>query len=84
MLYIALNENFKWGIPKTINWFKSNEIVPFEFDDINSPTEYFFPVKFQGKWGLYYALKQEMVIEPQYEDAIGLSEGLFAVKKIML
>lgn len=81
MLYIALDEKFKWGIPKTISWFKGNEIVPFEFDDIKSPTEYFFPVKFQGRWGLYYALKQEMVIEPQYEDAIGLSEGLFAVKK---
>ena len=80
-LYMALNEEFKWGIPNTFSWYSGNEILPFEFDDINPPTENFYPVKYQGKWGLYYALKKEMVIEPQYEDATGLSEGLFAVKK---
>lgn len=80
-LYMALNEDFRWGIPKTFSWYPGNEILPFEFDDINPPTEEFFPVKYQGKWGLYYAMKKEMVIEPQYEDATGLSEGLFAVKK---
>ncbi|MBQ7424584.1 MAG: WG repeat-containing protein [Prevotella sp.] len=80
-VYMALNEEFKWGIPKTISWYPGNEILPFEFDDINPPTDDFYPVKLQGKWGLYYALKKDMAIEPQYEDAIGLSEGLLAVKK---
>ena len=80
--FMAMNEDCKWGIPKEkVFWDKETEILPFEFDDINAPTENFYPVKFQGKWGLYYALKKDMVIEPQYEDAIGLSEGLFAVKK---
>lgn len=79
-IYMALNEDFKWGVLKDDSWF-GNEILPFEFDDINPPTEDFYPVKYQGKWGLYYASKKEMVIEPQYEDAAELSEGLFAVRK---
>lgn len=88
--FMAMNDKFKWGIP---NWHKETavgfdgiihketEILPFEFDDINVPTDDFYPVKYQGRWGLYYARKKEMVIEAQYEDAIGLAEGLLAVKK---
>jgi len=80
--FMAMNEDFKWGIPKQrVFWDKETEILPFDFDDINAPTEDFYPVKYQGRWGLYYARKKEMVIDPQYEDALGLSEGLFAVKK---
>ena len=76
ILFMAMDENFKWGILETL---------PFDFDEINLPTEDFYPVKFQGKWGLYYSSqyfkKQEMVIKPQYEDALRLSEGLWGVKK---
>lgn len=79
---MAMNDKFKWGIPKKrVFWDKETEILPFEFDDINVPTDDFYPVKYQGRWGLYYARKKEMVIEAQYEDAIGLAEGLLAVKK---
>lgn len=98
--FMAMNDKFKWGIPKKRvfrdketgilpvgfdgiipNRDKETEILPFEFDDINVPTDDFYPVKYQGRWGLYYARKKEMVIEAQYEDAIGLAEGLLAVKK---
>lgn len=80
--FMAMNDKFKWGIPKKrVFWDKETEILPFEFDDINVPTDDFYPVKYQGRWGLYYARKKEMVIEAQYEDAIGLAEGLLAVKK---
>lgn len=80
--FMAMNDKFKWGIPKErVFWDKETEILPFEFDDINVPTDDFYPVKYQGRWGLYYARKKEMVIEAQYEDAIGLTEGLLAVKK---
>lgn len=80
--FMAMNDKFKWGIPKKrVFRDKETEILPFEFDDINVPTDDFYPVKYQGRWGLYYARKKEMVIEAQYEDAIGLAEGLLAVKK---
>lgn len=80
--FMAMNDKFKWGIPKK-RVFRDKEtgILPVEFDDINVPTDDFYPVKYQGRWGLYYARKKEMVIEAQYEDAIGLAEGLLAVKK---
>ncbi len=93
--FMAMNDKFKWGIPNwdketevevlpaTFDGKipKKTEILPFEFDDINVPTDDFYPVKYQGRWGLYYAREKEMVIEAQYEDAIGLAEGLLAVKK---
>lgn len=95
--FMAMNDKFKWGIPNWdketevgvvppatfdgIIMDKETEILPFEFDDINVPTDDFYPVKYQGRWGLYYARKKEMVIEAQYEDAIDLAEGLLAVKK---
>ena len=74
--FMTMDENFKWGIER---------VLPFIFDDINSPTNGFFPVNFHGKWGLYFSKRfskiQEMVIEPQYEDALRFSEGLWGVKK---
>lgn len=80
--FMALNDNFKWGIPKKrVFWDKEKEILPFIFDDINTPTEEIYPVKYEGKWGLYYSGKKVFVIEPQYEDASVIREGLWAVKK---
>lgn len=80
--FMALNDNFKWGIPKKrVFWDKEKEILPFIFDDINTPTEEIYPVKYEGKWGLYYSRKKVFVIEPQYEDASVIREGLWAVKK---
>lgn len=80
--FIAMNENFKWGIPqKKYFWNHEPEILPFIFDDINAPTENIYPVKYNGKWGLYYSLWKEFLIDPQYEDASIISEGLWAVKK---
>ena len=80
--FMAMNDNCKWGITKERHfWDKEVDILPFEFDDIKTPTTNFYPVKKDGKWGLYYSIRKDMVITPQYEDAIGLSEGLYAVKK---
>lgn len=80
--FMAMNDDFKWGIPKKNSpWDKEKEILPFEFDDINTPTDNYYPVKYQGKWGLFFSLKKEMVIEPQYEDSLVISEGLWGVKK---
>ena len=80
---MALNDNFKWGIPKKrVFWDKEKEILPFIFDDINTPTEEIYPVKYEGKWGLYYSRKKVFVIEPQYEDASVIREGLWAVKNV--
>lgn len=75
---MALNENLKWGIPERKGWNGKMEL-PFEFEDINACTGCYYPVKFQGKWGIYHAFKNEMVIEPQYDDAKRLCEGLWAV-----
>lgn len=71
--FIAMDENFKWGV--------IGKRFSFNFDDINLPTGGLYPVKLQGKWGLYYLEENTMVIEPQYEDASILSEGLWGVKK---
>lgn len=80
--FMAMNEDFKWGIPKKrVFWDKETEILPFEFDDINAPTENIYPVKYNGKWGLYYSRWKEFLIDPQYEDASIIKEGLWAVKK---
>lgn len=81
-VFIAMSENFKWGIPKKKDfWNNETEILPFIFDDINAPTEDIYPVKYNGKWGLYYTRGKEFVIDPQYEDASIIREGLWAVKK---
>lgn len=81
-VFIAMNENFKWGIlEKKRSGNKETEILPFIFEDINAPTEDIYPVKYYGKWGLYYSRGKEFVIEPQYEDASIIREGLWAVKK---
>lgn len=77
-----MNENFKWGILEKKRFGnKETEILPFIFEDINAPTEDIYPVKYYGKWGLYYSRGKEFVIEPQYEDASIIREGLWAVKK---
>lgn len=78
---MALNENLKWGIPKRKGWDGKTEIIPFEFEDINACTGCYYPVKIKGKWGIYHEFKNEMVIEPQYDDAQRLCEGLWAVSK---
>ena len=80
--FIAMNENFKWGIHEK-NVFRPDETekLPFIFDDINAPTENIYPVKYNGKWGLYYSQWKEFLIDPQYEDASIIREGLWAVKK---
>lgn len=81
-VFIAMNENFKWGILEKKRFGnKETEILPFIFEDINAPTEDIYPVKYYGKWGLYYSRGKEFVIEPQYEDASIIREGLWAVKK---
>lgn len=81
-VFIAMNENFKWGILKNKEfWNNETEILPFIFEDINAPTEDIYPVKYNGKWGLYYSRGKEFVIEPQYESASIIREGLWAVKK---
>lgn len=80
-VFIAMNENFKWGIKEKEFRNKETEILPFIFDDINAPTEDIYPVKYYGKWGLYYSRGKEFVIEPQYEDASIIREGVWAVKK---
>ena len=81
-VFLAMNENFKWGIPKKKeSWNNETEILPFIFDDINAPTEDIYPVNYNGKWGLYYSRGKEYIIEPQYEDASIIREGLWAVKK---
>lgn len=80
--FIVMNENFKWGIPqKKSLWNDETEKLPFIFDDINAPTESIYPVKYIGKWGLYYSRWKEFLIDPQYEDASIIREGLWAVKK---
>ncbi len=79
---MALDDNLKWGIPnKTTGWNNRTTILPFEFDDINVCTGDFFPVKQQGKWGLYSYINWKMVIDPQYDDARSVCEGLWAVSK---
>lgn len=81
-VFIAMNDSFKWGVYKGKFWRDNEtEILPFIFDDINIPTEDIYPVKYNGKWGLYYSYGKEYVIEPQYEDAGIIREGLWAVKK---
>ncbi len=81
-VFIGMNENFKWGILKNKEfWNNETEILPFIFEDINAPTEDIYPVKYNGKWGLYYSRGKEFVIEPQYESASIIREGLWAVKK---
>lgn len=80
--FIAMNENFKWGIPQGKNFLNLEpEILPFIFDEINAPIENIYPVKYNGKWGLYYSRWKEFLIDPQYEDASIMREGLWAVKK---
>ena len=79
---MALDENQKWGIPQKISpWDKKNEILPFEFEDINARTNDFYPVKKFGKWGVYHAGKKDMIIDPQYDNARSIKEGLWAVSK---
>jgi hypothetical protein len=78
---VALGENFKWGIPNTNQSDRRKVILPFEFDDINDGRFGYYPVKQNGKWGLYDYGSQEMIIEPQYDDALLICEGLWAVSK---
>lgn len=80
--FVAMDENFKWGIHEE-NVLRKDETekLPFIFDDINAPTENIYPVKYNGKWGLYYSRWKEFLIDPQYENASIIREGLWAVKK---
>ena len=69
------------SVIQPIEFLQIIPILPFIFEDINAPTEDIYPVKYYGKWGLYYSRGKEFVIEPQYEDASIIREGLWAVKK---
>ncbi len=46
--FIAMNENFKCGIPQQeYFWNQEIEIIPFIFDDINAPTENIYLILFR-------------------------------------
>ena len=77
---MALNENLKWGIPGIYGYRRCDyNTLPFEFEDIIADTNGFFPVKQNGKWGLYYS--KGMIIDSQYDNAKRICEGLWTVSK---
>lgn len=76
--FMALNENLKWGIPK-IECYRSFNTLPFEFEDIIADTNGYFPVKKNGKWGIYNS--KGMILDAQYDNAKRICEGLWTVSK---
>ena len=68
-LFAAMDENYKWGITKERDfWDKDLFLVPFEFDDVRFSDNDYFPVKDNGKWGLYDSRKKELNLPVNYDE----------------
>ena len=78
---MAMNENFKWGIINEKRFINNKiELVPFEYDDIDTPVEGVFPVKSNNKWGLYDTYHKELRLSVEYEEIDKPSNRFYPVK----
>lgn len=74
---MAMNENFKWGIINVKRYIDNKvELVPFAFDDIDTPVKGVFPVKSNNKWGLYETYYKELRLPAEF-DEIGIPSDRF-------
>ena len=72
--YAALNEKYKWGIPSA-KWS-----VPFEFDDIIAPHNWFYIVKSNGLWGIYDSRTKEVNLSLEYDEIKEPTNNFYPVK----
>ena len=78
---MAMNENFKWGIINEKRFINNKiELVPFEYDDIDTPVEGVFPVKSNNKWGLFDTYHKELRLSVEYEEIDKPSNRFYPVK----
>lgn len=57
--FACIDDRLQWGIPSLRN--NKKYIVPFEFQCIRRGVENFYPVKRNGKWGVYYHHVQDEI-----------------------
>jgi len=70
-----------WGITKERDlWDKDLFLVPFKFDDIRFSDNDYFPVKDNGKWGIYDSRKKDFNLPVDYDEIKAPVIGFCPVK----